>query len=48
LQHGRDIAADIDLGDAIAADPLQRLGARLAGPQADLAKLALTARYFAR
>ena len=36
-EHGRDVASDIDLGDAVAADLLQRLGASLAGAQRDLA-----------
>jgi len=36
LHHGRDVAANIDLGDAIAF-LLERLGAGLAGCQADLA-----------
>ena len=36
LQHGRDVAPDVDLGDAVALG-LERLGASLAGAQADLA-----------
>ena len=35
-QHGRDVAADIDAGDAVAG-ALERVGAGLAGAQRDLA-----------
>ena len=35
-EHARDVAADIDPGDAIAL-PLRRVGAGLAGAQRDLA-----------
>ena len=39
LQHGRDVAADIDAGDAVAG-ALERVGAGLAGAQADTSRSA--------